>query len=122
MDFKSLLKVLVEKPKEFTPAQASQATLLLPTATPSQIACYLTGLKLSKLDSHPDIIASTAQALLSVSVTVSATDIPGVIGDIVGTGGDGQSTFNVSTAAALIASACGLKVAKVFPCPTLYYA
>jgi anthranilate phosphoribosyltransferase len=118
-DFKTLLKLLVETPQEFTPQHASQATLLLHSATQPQLASYLTALKLSSLDYTPSIIASTAQALLTVSVPLSLSH-SGVLGDIVGTGGDGQSTFNVSTAAAIIASASGLKVAKV-AFTVLYY-
>lgn len=33
--------------------------------------------------------------------------------DIVGTGGDGANTVNISTGAALLAAACGAKIAKV---------
>lgn len=33
--------------------------------------------------------------------------------DIVGTGGDGANTVNISTGAAILAAACGAKVAKV---------
>lgn len=33
--------------------------------------------------------------------------------DIVGTGGDGANTVNISTGAAILAAACGVKVAKV---------
>lgn len=33
--------------------------------------------------------------------------------DIVGTGGDGANTVNISTGASILAAACGVKVAKV---------
>lgn len=112
MDFGRVLRHLVERPHEFTPDKAHQAIQLIPTATPVQIASYLTALKLSSLDSNPLILSSTAQALLlQASVPPQVTNT--TLLDIVGTGGDGQSTFNVSTAAALIVSGSGCKVAKV---------
>lgn len=33
--------------------------------------------------------------------------------DIVGTGGDGANTVNISTGASILAAACGAKIAKV---------
>lgn len=37
---------------------------------------------------------------------------PSKVIDIVGTGGDGMDTFNVSTAAGIVLASCGLKCAK----------
>lgn len=57
-----------------------------------------------------DEITAAAQVMISLAdhVTVSA---PNLI-DIVGTGGDGISTFNVSTAASFVAAGAGASVAK----------
>lgn len=57
-----------------------------------------------------DEITAAAQVMISLAehVTVSA---PNLI-DIVGTGGDGTSTFNVSTAASFVAAGAGASVAK----------
>jgi anthranilate phosphoribosyltransferase len=44
-----------------------------------------------------------------------ATKVEGLVDvvDIVGTGGDGANTVNISTGASILAAACGVKVAKV---------
>ena len=39
--------------------------------------------------------------------------------DIVGTGGDGANTVNISTGASILAAACGAKVAKVTDNPSI---
>lgn len=52
--------------------------------------------------------AATVMRKLASGVRCQATDLI----DIVGTGGDSSSTFNISTTSALVAAAAGLKVAK----------
>ena len=55
-------------------------------------------------------VAAAAQVMreLASGVTCDTNELM----DIVGTGGDGVSTFNVSTCSALVAAAAGIKVAK----------
>lgn len=52
-----------------------------------------------------------ARAMIKYSRRVEGLDEDGV--DIVGTGGDGANTVNISTGASILAAACGAKVAKV---------
>jgi anthranilate phosphoribosyltransferase len=77
-------------------------------ATPSQIAGLLIGLRAK--GERPQEIVGFARAMRARAVR-----LPGEIGDVFdtcGTGGDGGSTFNVSTAVALVVAACGVRVAK----------
>ncbi len=57
-----------------------------------------------------DEITAAAQVMSSLASHVSVNAQPLI--DIVGTGGDGTSTFNVSTAASFVAAGAGAKVAK----------
>lgn len=76
-------------------------------ATPSQIGGLLIALRMK--GETVDEVAAAAQVMRSLadSVSVDASAI-----DIVGTGGDSTSTFNISTCCALVAAAAGVKVAK----------
>ncbi|WPK24783.1 hypothetical protein PUMCH_002074 [Australozyma saopauloensis] len=78
-----------------------------------QTAAFLTALRLRGLDHQPEFIAAAAQTILEFSdiIPPALVDPKGYI-DIVGTGGDGQDTFNVSTTAAIVAAGMGLKVCK----------
>jgi anthranilate phosphoribosyltransferase len=77
-------------------------------ATPAQIAGFLVALRTK--GETADEIAGFAEAMREHVVPVTPQRAPVV--DIVGTGGDGAGTFNISTAAALVAAAAGAAVAK----------
>ncbi len=76
--------------------------------TPAQIAGFLIALRIK--GETPEEIAAAAQTLRSKAVTVPVAR-PDVI-DTCGTGGDHSGTFNISTAAAIVAAAAGAAVAK----------
>ena len=76
---------------------------------PEQIAGILTGLRI-KVETVSEI-AAAASVMREFSSKV-ATPHAGELVDIVGTGGDGAKTFNISTTAMFVAAAAGAKVAK----------
>ncbi|WP_371193428.1 anthranilate phosphoribosyltransferase [Glaciecola sp. SC05] len=59
---------------------------------------------------HSDEIAGAASAMIENAKPFARPDY--AFSDIVGTGGDGHNTINVSSAAAIVAASCGIKVAK----------
>ena len=77
--------------------------------TSAQIAALIIGLRVKK--ETVGEIAAAADVLRSYSKKVPVTD-PADLVDLVGTGGDGANTFNISTCAAFVAAAAGAKVAK----------
>ena len=76
-------------------------------ATPAQLAAMLMGLRMR--GETVDELAGFATAMRERAVRV---DAPAGAIDVVGTGGDGSGTFNISTAAALVVAAAGVPVAK----------
>jgi anthranilate phosphoribosyltransferase len=96
---------------DLTDIEAEEAMTVIMTggATPAQIGSYLTALRM-KGETIPEITGSVrAMRNVAVKVKLDTTD---TIYDIVGTGGDGAHTFNISTAAAFILAGTGRKVAK----------
>lgn len=88
-------------------ARAAFALIFEGAATPAQLGAFLMGLRMR--GETVDEIIGAAQAMRAAMTPVEAPQ--GAI-DIVGTGGDGAGTYNISTLAAIIAAACGAVVAK----------
>ncbi len=75
---------------------------------PARLAAWLTLLKAK--GEKAEEIAACASAMINKSLKIKCSD-PNAV-DTCGTGGDGGGTFNISTAAAIIASGAGITVAK----------
>ena len=91
----------------FEQAAAVMEEIMSGEATPAQFAAFVTSLRMK--GETVDEIAGLATIMLARAIPVRSTQ---TVTDIVGTGGDGSSSFNISTTAAFIAAAAGLKVAK----------
>jgi anthranilate phosphoribosyltransferase len=78
-------------------------------ATPAQVAAVLMGLRV-KGETGAEV-AAVVRALQSVMVPLAADD-PDSLVDTCGTGGGSIPTFNISTAAALLAAGAGVRIAK----------
>jgi anthranilate phosphoribosyltransferase len=88
-------------------AGAAMAEVMSGRATDAQTSAFIVALR-TKGESAPEM-AGMVDAMMEAAVTV---DIKGVPVDIVGTGGDGRGTFNISTTASFVAAGAGVRVAK----------
>ena len=77
--------------------------------SPTLIAAITMGLRVKKETIGE--IAAAAQVMREFSTKVPMADTTNLL-DIVGTGGDGAHTFNISTASMFVAAAAGARVAK----------
>ena len=77
--------------------------------SPVVMAALITGLRVKK-ETIGEVTAA-AQVMREFSVKVDVADKTHLV-DIVGTGGDGAHTFNISTCAMFVAAAAGAKVSK----------
>ncbi len=115
-----LKKLILSKGFEASDAATITTSIMNGEATPAQIGAFLVALKLTGLETNAAIISAVAGAMRAASLKITgisnidSSSSSRVIVDIVGTGGDGQNTFNVSTAAAIVAAGAGCTVAKVY--------
>ncbi len=89
-------------------AEAAMGALLSGEATPAQIGAFLMGLRF-KGETVEEIVG-LVQGMREASVKLKPSRDDAV--DVVGTGGDGSGSFNLSTAAALVVAGAGIPVAK----------
>lgn len=78
-------------------------------ATAAQMAALLMGLRMR--GEHPSEVAGAAMALRQAMTRIPSGD-PAALVDTCGTGGGSVGTFNISTAAALLAAGAGIRIAK----------
>lgn len=107
-DLKSTIAHLADG-KTLDPAEARAAfeTVMSGEATPAQIAAFLMGLRVRGETVTEITAGATVMREKALRVTAPREAI-----DIVGTGGDGAGTYNISTATALVVAGCGVPVAK----------
>lgn len=79
-------------------------------ATPAQLAAFITALRVH--GETPAQVNAVVESLLEHSVSVDRAARPPVVVDVVGTGGDGSNSVNISTMAALVVAAAGAPVIK----------
>lgn len=103
----AVLQALVDG-EPLTAALAEQAmeAMMRGEATPAQIGAFLVGLRIR--GETPEVVATCARVMRAHAERIAA----GEVVDVVGTGGDGASVFNVSTAAAIVLAGAGARVAK----------
>lgn len=109
MDQKALLHKLIDR-HSLTAHEAEDLfrSILAGNLSPVQIAGV--AVALASKGETPDEIEGAVRAMRKNAIPIHV-DPDGLL-DTCGTGGDGMNTFNVSTAAALIAAAAGCRVAK----------
>ena len=109
MDMQAAIKTVLAR-QDLTADEMNDVMRLIMTgeATPAQIGGFLVGLRMK--GETVDEIASAAKVMreLASGVKVSGDHVV----DIVGTGGDGSNTFNISTACTFVVAAAGGTVAK----------
>ena len=88
-------------------AEDAFKTIMSGDATPSQIGGFLMALRVR--GETVDELTGAAKAMRAKALQIKA---PKNAIDVVGTGGDGTGTYNISTGAALVVAACGIPVAK----------
>ena len=79
-------------------------------ATSAQIGAYLMALRIK--GETVEEITGSARAMRRAAVQVRPATPPEQLVDVVGTGGDGSGTFNISTTTAFVVAGAGQKVAK----------
>ena len=106
-DIRPLIGIAASRPLTGAEAEAAFGALFEGAATPAQIGGLLMALRVR--GETVDEIAAAARAMRA---RMNRITTPDDAMDIVGTGGDGKGTLNISTATAFVVAGAGVPVAK----------
>src|SRR5437762_8603475 len=102
-------KLAHREPLTANDAEAAFNIVMQGQASAVQIASLLSALRAT--GESPEVVAGVVRALRSAMLALDADD-PEALVDTCGTGGGAVSTFNISTAAAIVAAGAGVRIAK----------
>lgn len=106
-DIRALIAAAVSRPLTGDEAEQAFETLFEGQATPAQIGGLLMTLRV-----RGETVEEMAAATRAMRKRMNGITAPQGAIDIVGTGGDGKGTLNISTASALVVAGAGVPVAK----------
>lgn len=108
MDIKAAINKLAQR-HDLTGEEMRQVmtSIMDGNATPSQIGAFLMGLRVKG-----ESVGEIAAAVSILREKMIPVDAPADAIDIVGTGGDGAATLNISTTTSIVVAAAGIPVAK----------
>ena len=107
-DFKSFIaKVAAGKSLSFEEAREAFDIVMSGEATPSQIGGFLMALRV-----RGETVDEISGAVATMREKMTRVDAPANAIDIVGTGGDGMHSLNISTGSAFVIAGCDVPVAK----------
>ena len=103
MDMKTVIARLTEEaPLTYEEVHAAMSLIMAGEATEAQIGAFIMGVRNQGV--HADMVAAGADVMRACATPIACNDGSAV--DIVGTGGDGSHTFNISTTAAFVIPSC----------------
>lgn len=105
----AIQKLAFHEPLTADDAEGAFNIVMQGQATAVQVAALLSALRAT--GESPEVVAGVVRALRSAMVALNVKD-PDALVDTCGTGGGAVSTFNISTAAAIVAAGAGVRIAK----------
>ena len=106
-DLKPFISAAVDRPLTRAEAEEAFTIIMEGAATPAQTGGFLMALRV-----RGETVGEYAAAAAVMRAKCNAVRAPEGAMDIVGTGGDGKGTLNISTAAAFVVAGAGVPVAK----------
>ena len=107
-DFKTLIAIVADgNSLNVEQARAAFDVMMSGDATPSQMGAFLMALRV-----RGETVDEITGGVMTMRDRMTPIKAPPGAMDIVGTGGDGKHTLNISTATAIVVAGCGVPIAK----------